>query len=250
MHILQQDPIDCKICILIDGLEEFQGTYTDIDALCSLIRELAESTKVKLIVSSRPLIPFEDRFKHYKSLVVHDITWRDIRTIVEQKLGSHPRLLALLAQNRQPLSEIVDDIVRKSSGVFLWVHLAINAMLEGLQNDDGLDQLLQTLSKVPAELEHIISYLLAKVPKRYRCEAYQLHRIAHSWYRETGFPISAYVMWYAIQSRDQYETAAPDPQVAAFPGNQSSQRTLEAQATSSPFCRTVFVPSPSPRARN
>ena len=219
MRILQQDSINVKICILIDGLDEFQGIYTctDTNVLCSLISELAGLARAKLIVSSRPLIAFEDAFKDHESLAVHHLTYDDIKIVVQEKLGSHPGLLALLIKAHRPLSDVVDDIVHESDGVFLWVPLVIDAMLQCLQNDDGLDQLLVTLSEVPTELEHTITYLLGKIPPRYRAEAARLFQIAHSWHHEVHpWSVSAYVMWYAIESGQRRGTSQskPKPQVA------------------------------------
>lgn len=49
--------------------------------------------------------------------------------------------------------EILDDIVNKSSGVFLWVVLACRSLLSGFASHGRVSELRQSADELPAELE-------------------------------------------------------------------------------------------------
>lgn len=66
-----------RICLFIDGLDEYEGdsdgTYVDIVALFS---EIATSPNIKICLSSRPWLAFEDSFLLGPTLRLEDLTSR------------------------------------------------------------------------------------------------------------------------------------------------------------------------------
>jgi len=63
-------------CLFIDGLDEFAGNKS---GLISTIRKVSEIANIKLRVSSRPWVEFEDSFGRGPSLRVQDLTYPDIK---------------------------------------------------------------------------------------------------------------------------------------------------------------------------
>jgi hypothetical protein len=60
-----------KLCLFIDGLDEYDGRYSDIIDLC---HEFAALPNLKLCLSSRPLLIFENAFSGSPSLQLQDLT--------------------------------------------------------------------------------------------------------------------------------------------------------------------------------
>jgi hypothetical protein len=73
-----QTTISLKICFIVDGLDEFDGGDGDFEVLGNLIKEITESKQVKVCLSSRPWIVFEDLFGDCPNLKLQNLTHRDI----------------------------------------------------------------------------------------------------------------------------------------------------------------------------
>ncbi len=54
--------------------------------IADLLKEVATSTKVKCVLSSRPLPAFVGAFKHCPNLRLQDLTYNDITTYVNNKV--------------------------------------------------------------------------------------------------------------------------------------------------------------------
>jgi hypothetical protein len=77
--IIKQNSILFKLCLLIDGLDEFDGVYEE---MITLFKELAQSPKVKICLSSRPWQVFKENFHECPKLQLQDLTYFDICTYV------------------------------------------------------------------------------------------------------------------------------------------------------------------------
>ena len=75
-----------KVCLVIDGLDEFQDPEFRQSQLVSFIQELVRSTHIKAVLSSRPEQSFIDRLAMHPSLRLQDLTYKDICTYVEHRL--------------------------------------------------------------------------------------------------------------------------------------------------------------------
>jgi hypothetical protein len=51
-----------KICLMIDGLHEFDGDDEQHEALANFFQEITETKNIKVCISSRPWPIFEDIF--------------------------------------------------------------------------------------------------------------------------------------------------------------------------------------------
>ncbi|KAK0747095.1 hypothetical protein B0T18DRAFT_429933 [Schizothecium vesticola] len=68
-----------KVCLFIDGLDEFSG---DPEAVIAVIKRISH-LPVKICVSSRPWLEFESAFGRGPSLQVQDLTYPDIKHFVK-----------------------------------------------------------------------------------------------------------------------------------------------------------------------
>ncbi|KAI0889714.1 uncharacterized protein GGS22DRAFT_3110 [Annulohypoxylon maeteangense] len=164
-----------KFCFFIDGLDEFDGDYIDI---CRTLSEIAECSRIKLCVASRPLNEFQDQFGADQSstLYVHELTRNDIMDYARARLEEHPRWPAL-GLGGQEYQLFLSNIANLASGVFLWVTLAVQSLRRGLTNFDTMDELNTRLDALPKGLEAFYKDMLDSVEPIYRRKSANLLQI-------------------------------------------------------------------------
>lgn len=120
------------LCLLIDGLDEMTGsgavTFSFLAEFFS--RATANTTNLKICVSSRPFQEFLQGFDSAQRLHLHELTAEDIRTTVTKTIFD----LTHGDTGEQKLTEIgqqlVNTIVEKSEGVFI-VSACSTSVFEG-----------------------------------------------------------------------------------------------------------------------
>ena len=163
-----------KFCFFIDGLDECAGNHGELN---SVLKNMALSSDVKICISSRPWLQFEDAFGHSSNLTLQDLTYRDIKHYIGTKLCENIRYLEL--ERNEPIfaSDLVEEIAKKAFGVWLWVHLVVQPLLDGLTNSDKLSDLQKRLRSVPADLEALYGKMLDSIDDFYLENASQLFQI-------------------------------------------------------------------------
>ena len=151
--------------IFIDGLDEYDG---DHEALCTALKTLADSPYIKLCVSSRPWNVFEEAFGQNEDskLYMQDLTKHDIKDYTKSRLEEHPRWQAVASRPGQGV-ELVQEIVDKACGVFLWVYLVTELLRKGLTNRDSFSDMRRRLESFPPELEDFFQRILESVEAFY-----------------------------------------------------------------------------------
>lgn len=171
-RLVEQSKVPLKLCFFIDGLDEYVGDHTKI---VKLLDYAATFKHVKICVSSRPLLVFDRAYKDTPSLKLQDLTFDDIATYVQRKFCEDERFKELAAEEPELGPSLALQIVKKASGVFLWVKLVVDSLLEGIQNyDRGID-LKRRLDELPDDLSELYRLML--------------DRIKPSWYLEEGFKL-------------------------------------------------------------
>jgi hypothetical protein len=163
-----------KICLFVDGLDEFDGSHDD---LIALFRDLIWSQNVKLCVSSRPWVSFEDEFKHSPSLMLQDLTYPDIKHYVTSNLQKDSGFAQLRRREVKYAAELVENIITKASGVFLWVHLVIASLIAGMSHGDRVSDLQRRLDFLPPDLETLYEKILDSLNPFYLEHAAQLFQL-------------------------------------------------------------------------
>jgi hypothetical protein len=74
--------------------------------------------------------------------------------------------------------KLVDELVTKSDGVFLWVTLVVKSLLNGLANGDRISFLRRRLEGMPSKIESLYRYMLFQIVPVYYEEGWQLFSIA------------------------------------------------------------------------
>ena len=176
-RLIKQKELPVMFCFFIDGLDEFDGEHTDIATLFKLVASYAHT---KVCVSSRPLMVFEQEFALCPKLHLQDLTANDIMAYVHDKLNGHRGIADLNQRDPEAISELALEVCEMSSGVFLWVTLAVKSLLEGLTNLDGISDLQARLRELPPELDDLFSLMLRAIkPSFYFRQASKLLQVVY-----------------------------------------------------------------------
>ena len=167
--VMRQTQGICRICIFIDGLDETSG---DPDAMITMIEDM-QSVDVKVCLSSRPDLWYNEAFGSCAMLRLQDLTEPDIKTYVFDKLQPY-----LLRGSPVDVSNILNSIVRQAQGVFLWVELVVKALIKGLKTNDSLKQLRTRIESTPSDIEGLYTKILSSIDVAHHEEAARLFQMA------------------------------------------------------------------------
>ena len=149
----------CCLCFFIDGLDEFDD---DEDALIEFLQSIVSNNIVKVCLSSRPERKFEDAFGSSARLRLQDLTRNDIRRYVDARFQNEG---AMTFENDYEVNKLLEGIVDKAEGVFLWVFLAVKDQTCGLRDGDHLEELQKRLDRFPNEIEGLYTHMLHRIDK-------------------------------------------------------------------------------------
>ncbi|PGH08456.1 hypothetical protein AJ80_07855 [Polytolypa hystricis UAMH7299] len=197
-EILTQRHTPIKLCLFVDGLDEYNGSSSQADTAHSrdpmqvdnLHREIADFltglidaadgtvVDVRICAASRPLSIFELLYGGNPDLIIqiHEQTRSDILNYTSARL-EHALHDASADEDIQSLQLLCDEIAEKASGVFIWVRLAVNELIEGISDGDTISQLRQRLSVIPEELGHLYRRILERIKSKYAREAYLMLQV-------------------------------------------------------------------------
>lgn len=163
-----------KTFLVIDGLDEYEGDYLDI---VELFHECAKSPAIKLCLSSRPLLVFEQAFAELPGMRLQDLTRGDITRYVTSRLCSHNYMVRLSVTHPAETSNLIDEIVNKASGVFLWVKLVVRSLLRGLCDQNRISDLRARVEELPEDMEALYNHMLNNTDRIYYKQASRLFQI-------------------------------------------------------------------------
>ncbi|KAL6717824.1 hypothetical protein ACLMJK_003909 [Lecanora helva] len=167
-----------KVFLLVDGLDEFDGTDEAREDLLDLLVTLPSSDRVKLCLSSRPWNIFRDALGSFPQVKLENLTQNDIRSYIQQRLYGNGRFQRLIGYDARAGAELVAKLVGKAAGVFLWVRLVMQELLKGLRDGDSYQVLLRKVDEVPADLDDYFMRLIDLIEPQYRTEASRFLQIA------------------------------------------------------------------------
>jgi len=180
INLVSQTDSQLKICLFIDGLDEYEGNEADI---AEIFGRASISENVKICCSSRPHQPFEDAFADRPRLRLQDRTMPDMRKYIHDKLEKSPRMQELSRSEPKETEKLIEEIAQAANGVFLWVRLVVMSLLRGLGNHDDIAHLQMRLKVLPKELDDLFDQMIFKVDEVYRQETAQIFQLVGSAYR-------------------------------------------------------------------
>ena len=174
-----------NICLFVDALDEHDGNHRELLSTLSRLSQLPENPffLLRLCLAGRPENVFKDAFHTCPGFSIHHYTTDDIR------LYAHGRMQKEVSSSFTSAGEVglrglIEDIIEKAQGVFLWVRLVVDELIEGLCEGDNIEELKDLLSTIPAELEDLYERAIRRISrtslsasKTQKYEAYVMFQI-------------------------------------------------------------------------
>ncbi|KAI9747213.1 MAG: hypothetical protein M1835_002190, partial [Candelina submexicana] len=160
------------ILIFTDGLDEYEGSDygSHLNDLMTFLEPYQPfGCVIKICIASRPLPAIEVRQtpKSY-ALKIHEWTNDDIWRYEAARLSGLLVLPGLYHfRTKDPAKKMVGDftelIIKRAFGVFIWVTIAVNNLLCGVEAGDTYAELLSELEQLPSELEALYDDIFQKI---------------------------------------------------------------------------------------
>jgi hypothetical protein len=214
--LITQQEIPMKLCLFIDGLDEFDGLEKE---LAKVFKDVVLSPHVKVCVSSRPTVPLSDAFASWPHLRLHDLTNPDIRRFIEDRLA-HDELMEDL-KSKEPIEcrNLMEDIADAAQGVFLWVMLVVSSLLNGLSKHDSVFDLQRRLRELPKELDDLYEEMVWRTDGVYAGEASRLYQlIAEATERQDDWKAAELLSLYSLSLAMKQELKIASEITQASPG--------------------------------
>ncbi|PYH92508.1 hypothetical protein BO71DRAFT_485385 [Aspergillus ellipticus CBS 707.79] len=156
-HFMRHTAGQAKVCLFIDGLDEFAGDHTGIVKF--LKTTAASFPHVKFCLSSRPLPVFRAAFGNSPGLELHDLTRQDMLRYAKDHLHGNSSIQTVFANNAHGASHLIDEVVERADGVFLWVTLVVQSLLRR-QDYQEISQMHEYLLQHPADIDELFTYFI------------------------------------------------------------------------------------------
>ena len=203
-----------RVCIFVDGLDEFDGDHDEIIRFFKSIPSISEGN-LKLCLSSRPWPVFEKAFQDLPTLRLQDLTYQDMVQYVTDRfrgddgLGKMPDHEVLEGEN------LVTELVTRANGVFLWVTLVVRFLTTSFCEGDRVVDLRKRLLLLPTDLDDLFQYTLFDIqadPSLHEASSiFQLIRAREVVCDFTGeITSTSLTLWELALAREPYEEAVVD----------------------------------------
>lgn len=144
--------------------------------ISNFILELCSKRNVKVCFSCRELSVFEGKFRGLPRLQLQKYTRNDICGY------SHGRL-TMEVPGLHGVDKFATSITDKASGVFLWVKLVVNMLIDGYDAGDNAKELWRTLEHLPDRLggqNGLYMSMLRHIRQSHRAESARLFKLVES----------------------------------------------------------------------
>ncbi|KAF3799931.1 hypothetical protein GCG54_00001039 [Colletotrichum gloeosporioides] len=139
---------DRSYFVVLDGLDELSKPHTGMGELFGLMDRLMAEDNVKLCVSSRPERVFEDRLSSGRLLRMQDLTFQDILNYILATLDD-----ITLEVDDYMKGRIATEILKKSDGVFIWVHTVLQNVKHGINEfNETWHDVYDRITELPPDL--------------------------------------------------------------------------------------------------
>lgn len=168
-RVRDQQSMDLDLCIFIDALDEHNGPPEFIaEFLKDITKPRNSRTRIKILFSSRPWDAFKDVFPNCPGFQIHEHTDNDIRELCTHVINNE-------CPGSQEFFQLVEEIVKRAKGVFLWVKLVLQdlsktaaAALPGSSSEALSSELRIALQNLPENLVEYYSTIVERIPQSFR----------------------------------------------------------------------------------
>ena len=229
-----------KVCLFVDGLDEFDGDHDEIIRFFKSIPSISEGN-LKLCLSSRPWPVFEKAFQNLPTLRLQDLTYQDMVQYVtdrfrgDEGLGKMPHDEVVEGEN------LVTELVTRANGVFLWVTLVVRFLTKSFCEGDRMVDLRKRLLLLPTDLDDLFQYTLFDIQAdstlHEASSIFQLIRAREAMCEFTGeIASTSLTLWELALARELYEKSVVDRGLHREKNEDALRRCQDTKSTVNECC--------------
>lgn len=165
-----------RFLFMIDGLDELDDSPTNV---LDILLSVSKLENVKICVSSRPLSVFQRAFEKSPRLELDMCTRGGILSYVLYAFDQNDTMFNIPAEQSDGTEEraIINTLVEKASGVFLWASLATEFLIQSTSESDDVATIRDRVDTLPYELDDLLSYIFDSLESRHMVKAAKLIRL-------------------------------------------------------------------------
>lgn len=157
---------DHRIFLLIDGLDELEGGDLVHEGMAARLKSWTTGRDIKVLVSSRPWPPFVWMFESYPRLLLNNLNRLDIRTYAISQLYQDRKICQLgVDRMKTTIEGIVEELVSQAQGTFLWAHLVLDNVRQGIRRHYSVNLLKAKIREYPSDLDDLYNALREPIEK-------------------------------------------------------------------------------------
>ncbi|KAI8634772.1 hypothetical protein F5Y19DRAFT_124341 [Xylariaceae sp. FL1651] len=149
-----------KLGFFIDGLDEFTQ---DHKSLTEFLIEASSYPSVKVCASSRPWNVFRDAFDDSPTLQLEKLTRDDIRLYIMGRFQTSRSFEERKVLQPTEVLELLNSILDKAQGVFVWVSVVVRELLQNLQDGATLRDLQATVNDLSHDISQLFDFIWNRI---------------------------------------------------------------------------------------
>lgn len=202
-QVVSRTEMNTRFCFFIDGLDEYGGEEEDIS---KILVSIIESPHIKICVSSRPRVVFEnDLCSDSYSLKMQDLTKDDMRIYVRNIIDEIKRSREL-SGSEQEVESLTEQIAKDARGVWLWVFLVSRDLKKAVNRHEDLHKLRDIVNSLPQDLEEYFKRIISKIDSVYHDQMARIFLAAVEGVQP--LPLLAFSLLVTELSEPNYATVA------------------------------------------
>lgn len=203
-----------QLLLFVDGMDECEGDHREqLDFLNAWIESSSESKLcIKACLASRDELEIRLRLSTYPSLAIHQFTRANIVEYVTKRLRAAWELMAVQPDHTTTRFDqhLIDDVVYKAEGVFLWVNLVVTQLVISIEEEVEAQKLSKQLYDLPNDLQGLYARTVAKIPQENLHDAINFLRM----FDHNINPLRSDVIRPDVRTLWEFCAAAHDPSTA------------------------------------
>ncbi|KAK3379164.1 hypothetical protein B0T24DRAFT_523136 [Lasiosphaeria ovina] len=186
-----------RLALFIDGLDEFDVAPVKVLEMVDAIARKG-GDGIKLCVASRPWTEFDDAYRDTApALHMHLLTMEDITAYVGKKFDGCRAVTEIRHIYPDRARQLEEGVVRKASGIFIWVTLVVGALVESATEGSSIAELEAMLDALPEDIRVLYDAIWARILPRTRRDGAAMIQLVLA----ARKPLSIVEMWRASEIR-------------------------------------------------
>lgn len=161
-----QDLSGYRLCVFLDGLDEFEGGVIEVVHTCQLMKQ---RIPIKFCLASRPDSQLANTLNLWSQLTMQEFNEASMLRYIERKVQQASATNVTIERRFHPT--LTKYLVRRAEGILLWFKLVVDMVVEQFDQGASNSDIVDLVQDVPDTLDEVYGRILEMIPQRDRPEA-------------------------------------------------------------------------------